>query len=607
MSRSRRIAFPFVLCVILFAPSIQAQSYTVRSPYLIDPDLAIGYVDSCARLWMRAADTVQGGFFTNVNRQGYALTAWGTNKDVLSQSRDAYGFTRAFMLTGNETYLTMARHALNFQYAHAWDTMYDGWLNGLDINGTPTDPNGIKTAFYQHYALLGPAASFEATRDTTDWFWLMRGYASNEAHLWDTRPEFIGYYDMSNRDWTARANKSFNATVDAVTTTLVPLYLLTGDSTYATRLRELASDMRDAILPTMYSHTIGFVEMYDSNWGWTDATGGDQYHNRTIMGHVLKTAWCFGRINQLLPDPTYVPAAESLIANVWQKGYDHVFGGPYKDYDRTNGTMFMYGQDTAKAWWQMEQAVVAGLMLHQLTGRSEYLQMADETLQFYMKYFVDHTYGDVYSDVAHDGAGWLWNDAKGSSGKAAYHSIETGYYVYLYGNLLLRGDPATLHYKIAPSTAARDIPLNPVELPSSAYRITNVQLDGTGFADYDGATRTLHLSAGVGGHFIVTFAPTVTSVAAHDARPMEFGLAQNYPNPFNPTTYIRFTVKETERTRVRVYDVMGREVRTLFDAVAEAGRTYEVRFDATGLASGVYFCRLEAGSLVQTRKMALLR
>ncbi len=89
--------------------------------------------------------------------------------------------------------------------------------------------------------------------------------------------------------------------------------------------------------------------------------------------------------------------------------------------------------------------------------------------------------------------------------------------------------------------------------------------------------------------------------------PSAWELAQNYPNPFNPVTTIRFAVPTNERTRVRVYDVMGREVRTLFDGPAEHGRTYEVPFDASGLASGIYFCRLEAGSLVQTRKMALLR
>ena len=55
------------------------------------------------------------------------------------------------------------------------------------------------------------------------------------------------------------------------------------------------------------------------------------------------------------------------------------------------GEMLMWGQaDTAKAWWQMEQAVTAGLMMYNITGESQYLQMADETLKFFMTYFVDH-------------------------------------------------------------------------------------------------------------------------------------------------------------------------------------------------------------------------
>ena len=60
------------------------------------------------------------------------------------------------------------------------------------------------------------------------------------------------------------------------------------------------------------------------------------------MGHVLKTAWVLGRIHELFPDPASVQIAESLAQNVWQRGYDHQLGGPYKDYDRLTGVMMMY-------------------------------------------------------------------------------------------------------------------------------------------------------------------------------------------------------------------------------------------------------------------------
>ena len=75
-----------------------------------------------------------------------------------------------------------------------------------------------------------------------------------------------------------------------------------------------------------------------------------------------------------------------------------------------------------------------------------------------------------------------------------------------------------------------------------------------------------------------------------------FELESNYPNPFNPSTTIRFTLAEDARTRLRVFNVLGEEVATLFDAVAQAGRIHEVKFDASSLPSGVYFSTLESGN-----------
>ena len=75
--------------------------------------------------------------------------------------------------------------------------------------------------------------------------------------------------------------------------------------------------------------------------------------------------------------------------------------------------------------------------------------------------------------------------------------------------------------------------------------------------------------------------------------PKEFELYQNYPNPFNPTTEIRYQISEVSNVSLKVYDVLGREVRTLVNRKQGPG-TYEVRFDASGLSSGVYFYRIEA-------------
>jgi hypothetical protein len=85
-----------------------------------------------------------------------------------------------------------------------------------------------------------------------------------------------------------------------------------------------------------------------------------------------------------------------------------------------------------------------------------------------------------------------------------------------------------------------------------------------------------------------------------------FSLEQNYPNPFNGTTQIEFTLPVTQQVSLRLYDVLGREVAVLMNEIQTAGQ-HRLSFDATGLASGVYVCRLEAGTVAQTRKMVLVK
>jgi hypothetical protein len=85
-----------------------------------------------------------------------------------------------------------------------------------------------------------------------------------------------------------------------------------------------------------------------------------------------------------------------------------------------------------------------------------------------------------------------------------------------------------------------------------------------------------------------------------------FMLGQNRPNPFNPVTTIEFGVEERTRVTVRLYDVSGREVKTLVDEERDPG-LHSIVLNGSGLASGVYLCRMEAGSFVAERKLVLLK
>ena len=92
----------------------------------------------------------------------------------------------------------------------------------------------------------------------------------------------------------------------------------------------------------------------------------------------------------------------------------------------------------------------------------------------------------------------------------------------------------------------------------------------------------------------------------HPATPATYELSQNYPNPFNPTTDIRYSIPHLGTVSLKIYNLLGQEVATLFEGERQPG-AYVVSFDASRLMSGVYFYRLQAGNVTMTKKMVLIK
>ncbi|HAX48188.1 MAG TPA: hypothetical protein DCX92_04315 [Bacteroidetes bacterium] len=88
--------------------------------------------------------------------------------------------------------------------------------------------------------------------------------------------------------------------------------------------------------------------------------------------------------------------------------------------------------------------------------------------------------------------------------------------------------------------------------------------------------------------------------------PQVYSLSQNYPNPFNPVTNIKFSIPAAGNVKLVIFDILGREVKTLLNDVKPAGN-YVVDFNAAELSSGAYFYRLESGNFVETKKMLLVK
>jgi uncharacterized protein YdeI (BOF family) len=83
-------------------------------------------------------------------------------------------------------------------------------------------------------------------------------------------------------------------------------------------------------------------------------------------------------------------------------------------------------------------------------------------------------------------------------------------------------------------------------------------------------------------------------------------LFQNHPNPFNPETNIHYQLNKKSDVKIRIYDILGREVDILTPGQQSAGM-YAIKWDGSKFASGVYFCLFEAGNYRQIRKMVLMQ
>jgi hypothetical protein len=100
--------------------------------------------------------------------------------------------------------------------------------------------------------------------------------------------------------------------------------------------------------------------------------------------------------------------------------------------------------------------------------------------------------------------------------------------------------------------------------------------------------------------------PTLTAVQSVNAVPTGFILMQNYPNPFNPTTKIKFGLPENAFTTLKIYDMLGREVKTLVSAEMTTG-FHEVEFNANDLSSGIYMYKLQSNNFTDVKKLILIK
>jgi mannose/cellobiose epimerase-like protein (N-acyl-D-glucosamine 2-epimerase family) len=507
-----------LLALLLLLAAGQA-AFVPTSVFFTQPDTGRHFVKASADFWKNYIDADSGGFYNNVDFEG---NVFSTMKNMSPQSRLGYVFTRAFMVTGDTNYLTLAEHAVQFLYDHAWDNLstQGGW-NYSSFRGGYTGSSTSRWSYMQHYALLGPMALFEASGGqrfarpgaTNHWDWIQKGVTFNNTYLWDPTTSREGYYQYYSLT-SGGSGKGFTATVDAITTHAEELALITGESPYRQRLVRLGDAMAKHMVPAIDSPgvALGMPEEFNTNWSINRA------NTYAMVGHTVKTVWCLGRVNLVRPDTLYLKAAEKTFNHLWSQGFiDSENGGPYYEFTWSLPTFAA----NKKNYWMLEQGYNAGIMLSYLTKvdsiRDHALRMAEGSINFFFNHFAQSNGSAI---MATDATGSIMvDDNVGDEWDAGYHATEFAWLNYLYGSLLYKRSPVTLYYRFNSSTTAQQIHLTPIMLTGDSLAIISVKKGTQTFANFNAQTRTISLAANEGGVFQVTFGYSSSGSAIQKADP----------------------------------------------------------------------------------------
>ncbi|MZD04657.1 N-acyl-D-glucosamine 2-epimerase, partial [Streptomyces sp. SID5785] len=385
------------------------------------------------------------------------------------------------------------------------------WYHGLKVDGDVetklftsefSDDYDALPAYEQIYALAGPVQTYRVTGDPR-----IKADADATIRLFDRfylDSEQGGYFShidpiLLSPDHASlgpnQARKNWNSVGDHAPAYLINLYLATGEQRYADML-EYTFDTIVERFPDLKNSP--FVqERFHRDWT-PDTTHGWQ-QNRAVVGHNLKIAWNLARMNSLRPKDVYLDTAVALGESMPEIGSDRQRGGWYDVVERVKvdgEERFRFTWHDRKAWWQQEQAILAYLILHGVTGRLDFRTEARDAQSFYNAFFLDHDEGAVYFNTLASGLPYLLGveRLKGSHSMSMYHSAELCYLAAVYNNLLVNGSPMDFWFKPDPEQIPdRVLRVAPDLLPAGSVRIASVEIDGVEHTDFNAQALTVRL------------------------------------------------------------------------------------------------------------------
>lgn len=500
----------------LEAKHIRLTGADSNKPRFEEPTWWVNQVRSVADFYLKAQFPTGKidfrNYRTHLKADGEQL---GTQRqEAATLSRLVYGFSTAYLLTGEQKYFEAAQKGTAYlrdkMREHDPKTGVTFWNHALDIDGAKSkkvvtsqfgDDKGAIAAYEQIYALAGPVQTYRITgdpkilKDTEGTMKLFEKYFLDKkqggyfSHVdpkhFNPRAESLG---------ENRARKNWNSVGDHAPAYLINLLLATGDP----RHKKMLVDLSDIIEHRFqdYKNSPFVQERFHEDWRPDRSWGWQQ--DRAVVGHNLKIAWNLTRVNNIKGNVKYTKLAKKIGNLMPRVGMDAQRGGWYDVMERKAAKQddHRLTWHDRKPWWQQEQAILAYQVMGGTFSNAKFKRLGRESAAFYNANFADHDVGGIHFNVGANGQSYRSGTEflKGSHSMSGYHSIELGYLSAVYTNLLNNKQPLDLHFR--PQIGGfKDnlLRVSPDLLPAGRVRIGKVWLDGKEYKNFDAKGLTVTL------------------------------------------------------------------------------------------------------------------
>lgn len=442
-------------------------------------------LNDLAPYWYKnAPDREYGGFYTNLSRKWEPLEPW--DKYPAMVSRHVFGFSAAYLLSGDDKYIDAASEGAGFLLDHAWDTEYGGWFDMLTRDGKPKITE--KSIPLQLYTNVGLAMYYFTAGDSRVLPYIYKSMDIQKTYGYDK--EFGGYFQALSRDLRVLdSSKNKHAHYGYVGSLLLNLWLTTRKADVLDWGCELTDLTLDHMLDTENGWINGYMNSLDRRWQFSPyIVDGTEYIH---IGAQLTAALSLLRLYHQTGNIKYLEKGKALSDKINKTGWDAKSGGWIEMIEKT------YPHHNAPfspvCNWIQNYGCFLQLQLYRLTNNNEYLERFVKSEEFWYSKMRDYEYGGIYTSVSQ--GGFPEADArKAKPWRTSYHEMEHSLLNYLYLNTYVNSQPAVLYFKLDCDEPSKKFFVSPIDDPS--VKIIGVIVNGQTWKDFDAQERSILLPEG---------------------------------------------------------------------------------------------------------------